>query len=51
MGLECSKCGINIENIPLQCGLSMTINNETNKWECDMIGKSRFYLLGRIWEL
>ncbi|MHA1473578.1 MAG: SCP2 sterol-binding domain-containing protein [Promethearchaeota archaeon] len=36
MGLECSKCGINIENIPLQCGLSMTINNETNKWECDM---------------
>ena len=36
MGLECNKCGMQIETVPLQCGLSMNINTETNQWECDM---------------
>lgn len=36
MSLVCSNCGIKIETLPLQCGQSVTINNETNKWECDM---------------
>jgi len=36
MSLVCSNCGRKIETIPLRCGQSVTINNETNKWECDM---------------
>ncbi|MHA1914806.1 MAG: SCP2 sterol-binding domain-containing protein [Promethearchaeota archaeon] len=36
MSLKCSNCGKTIETIPLQCGQSMTLNGETNKWECDM---------------
>ena len=36
MSLVCSNCGKKIETVPLQCGQSVTVNNETNKWECDM---------------
>lgn len=36
MSLVCSNCGRKIETVPLQCGQSITVNNETNKWECDM---------------
>ncbi|MFX0081058.1 MAG: SCP2 sterol-binding domain-containing protein [Candidatus Hodarchaeota archaeon] len=36
MSLVCTNCGRKIETVPLQCGQSITINNETNKWECDM---------------
>ena len=36
MSLECTNCGRIIETLPLQCGQSMTLNSETNKWECDM---------------
>lgn len=36
MSLICSKCGKKVETLPLQCGISITMNYETNKWECDM---------------
>jgi putative sterol carrier protein len=36
MSLVCSNCGKKIETVPLQCGHSITINSDTNKWECDM---------------
>ncbi|MHA2180078.1 MAG: SCP2 sterol-binding domain-containing protein [Promethearchaeota archaeon] len=36
MSLVCNNCGRKIETVPLQCGQSITVNNETNKWECDM---------------
>ena len=31
MSLVCSNCGKKIETVPLQCGQSVTVNNETNK--------------------
>ncbi|MHA2473595.1 MAG: SCP2 sterol-binding domain-containing protein [Promethearchaeota archaeon] len=36
MSLKCSNCGKTIETVPLQCGQSITLNGETNQWECDM---------------
>jgi hypothetical protein len=36
MSLVCSNCGKKIETVSLQCSQSITVNNETNKWECDM---------------
>lgn len=36
MSLVCSNCGKKIETVPIQCGHSITINSDTNKWECDM---------------
>ena len=36
MSLVCNNCGRIIETLPLQCGQSITINSEINKWECDM---------------
>lgn len=36
MSLKCSNCGRKIETVSLQCGQRITVNNETNKWECDM---------------
>ncbi len=36
MSLVCSNCGRKIETVPLQCGQNITVNSETNKWECDM---------------
>ena len=36
MSLVCSSCGRKIEPLPLECGHSININNETNQWECTM---------------
>ena len=36
MSLTCSKCGKSVETLPLQCGISVNLNSETNQWECDM---------------
>jgi len=36
MSLKCSRCGKISETLPLQCGYNITINNETNQWECYM---------------
>ncbi|MFX0038120.1 MAG: SCP2 sterol-binding domain-containing protein [Promethearchaeota archaeon] len=36
MSLICSICGKNSETLPLQCGYSITIDNETNQWQCYM---------------
>lgn len=36
MSLVCSNCGRKIETVSLQCGHSITLNSDTNKWECDM---------------
>ena len=36
MSLKCSGCGEIIETLPIQCGYSISVNNETNKWECYM---------------
>jgi hypothetical protein len=36
MSLICSKCGKKSDTLPLQCGYSITVNNETNQWECYM---------------
>jgi len=36
MSLVCTNCGKKIETVPLQCGQSISVNSETNKWECDM---------------
>ncbi|MFX0029804.1 MAG: SCP2 sterol-binding domain-containing protein [Candidatus Hermodarchaeota archaeon] len=36
MSLVCSNCGRKIQTVPVQCGQSITINDETNRWECDM---------------
>ncbi|MEJ2280139.1 MAG: hypothetical protein P8Y70_20685 [Candidatus Lokiarchaeota archaeon] len=36
MRLICSKCGNIIETLPLRCGYSISVNPETNQWECDM---------------
>ena len=32
----CNNCGNLIETIPLHCGHSMTLNENTNRWECFM---------------
>jgi hypothetical protein len=34
--LKCVKCGNIVETLPLHCGHSMTINEETNQLECYM---------------
>ncbi len=36
MSLKCCSCGKVIETLPIQCGYSITVNNETNQWECYM---------------
>ena len=36
MSLVCSNCGREIETVSQQCSQNITINIETNKWECDM---------------
>lgn len=36
MNLTCNSCGRTIEPLPLECGHSISINNETNQWECTM---------------
>ena len=36
MSLECSSCGRTIEPLPLECGHNISINSETNQWECTM---------------
>ena len=36
MSLVCSSCGRVVETLPTQCGYSITMNNETNEWECNM---------------
>jgi putative sterol carrier protein len=36
VNLICSKCGKRSETLPLQCGYSIAVNNETNQWECYM---------------
>jgi hypothetical protein len=34
--MKCYKCGSRIETIPVHCGHSMILNEETNQWECFM---------------
>ncbi len=36
MSLVCNNCGRKIETLSVQCGQSISINSETNKYECDM---------------
>ncbi|MHA2398862.1 MAG: SCP2 sterol-binding domain-containing protein [Promethearchaeota archaeon] len=36
MSLKCSNCGKIVETVPLQCAQSISLNGETNRWECDM---------------
>ena len=36
MDLTCSSCGRILESLPLQCGHSISVNSETNQWECSM---------------
>jgi hypothetical protein len=36
MKLTCSNCGRIIETLSLRCGYSISVNPETNQWECDM---------------
>lgn len=36
MSLKCSSCGRIVETLPIQCGYSITLNRETNQWECNM---------------
>ncbi|MFX0106392.1 MAG: SCP2 sterol-binding domain-containing protein [Candidatus Hodarchaeota archaeon] len=36
MSLKCSRCGRIVETLPTQCGYNITMNNETNQWECNM---------------
>ena len=36
MILECKSCGREAETVSLQSGKSITLNNETKKWEYDM---------------
>ena len=36
LSLKCFSCGRLIETLPIQCGYSITKNNETNQWECSM---------------
>ncbi|TXT63857.1 MAG: SCP-2 sterol transfer family protein [Promethearchaeota archaeon] len=36
MDLTCVNCGRTIETIPLSCGLGITLNGNTHKWECDL---------------
>lgn len=36
MSLKCSSCDRLIETLPIQCGYNITVNNETNQWECYM---------------
>lgn len=36
MSLKCSSCGRIVETLPTQCGYSITLNSETNQWECNM---------------
>jgi hypothetical protein len=34
--MTCNKCGNTIDTIPVHCGHSMILNEETNQWECFM---------------
>ena len=36
MSLICNDCGKKIETLPLECAHSISINSETNQWECYM---------------
>ncbi|MFX1525905.1 MAG: SCP2 sterol-binding domain-containing protein [Promethearchaeota archaeon] len=36
MSLVCSNCGRRVETVPMQCAQSITLNDENNKWECEM---------------
>jgi hypothetical protein len=36
LSLVCNSCGRVVETLPIQCGYSITINKETNQWECNM---------------
>jgi hypothetical protein len=36
MDLTCVNCGRTIETIPLSCGLGITLNGNTHKWECEL---------------
>jgi len=36
VSLVCSSCGRVVETLPAQCGYSITVNKETNQWECNM---------------
>jgi hypothetical protein len=36
MSLKCSNCGKVVKTLPLQCAYSITVNHETNQWECYM---------------
>lgn len=36
MSLICNDCGKEIETLPLECAHSISINSETNQWECYM---------------
>jgi hypothetical protein len=32
--LKCKRCGNKIETIPVQCGYSITFNEDSGEWEC-----------------
>jgi len=34
LSLKCSSCGRLIETLPIQCGYSIVVNNETSQWGC-----------------
>ncbi|MFX1495884.1 MAG: hypothetical protein ACFFBH_00010 [Promethearchaeota archaeon] len=36
MSLKCSACGKIVETLPLDCGYSISFNEETQTWECYM---------------
>ena len=34
--LKCKRCGKRIETIPIQCGYSINLNEDSGEWECYM---------------
>ncbi|MFX0072553.1 MAG: hypothetical protein ACFFAO_15820 [Candidatus Hermodarchaeota archaeon] len=34
--LRCKRCGNIIETIPVQCGYSINLNEDSGEWECYM---------------
>ncbi|MFX0032931.1 MAG: hypothetical protein ACFE8V_03295 [Promethearchaeota archaeon] len=36
MSLKCSGCGRNVETLPIECGYTISYNEQNQTWDCYM---------------